>query len=191
MSVLSLPRWSRALGSAFILAVLGASGTPLAAETAVSREYQLKAVFLFNFAQFVKWPPQTFASADEPFQIGILGEDPFDDFLDETVKGEKVDGHPLVIRRYKNAGDIQGCRVLFISRSEARRMVDILASLKGRNILTVADSGDFIENGGVVRFVTEDNKIRFKISLGAAKQAKLTISSQVLRLAQIVGSGKE
>lgn len=191
MPVLSLPRRSRALGAAFVLVVLGTGGTPLIAETAVSREYQLKAVFLFNFAQFVKWPAQTFASADEPFQIGILGDDPFDDFLDETVKGEKVDGHPLVIRRYKNPRDIQGCRVLFICRSEAGRMGDVLSALKGRSILTVADSGDFIEKGGVVRFVTEDNKIHFKISLEAAKLAKLTISSQVLRLAQIAGSGKE
>lgn len=146
---------------------------------------------MFNFAQFVQWPSTVFASADEPFRIGILGDDPFDGFIDETVKGEKVDGHPLIIRRYGSAEEAQGCQILFISRSEAGRMGEILATLKGRNILTVADSGDFIENGGVVRFVTEDEKIHFKISLEAAKLAKLTISSQVLRLAKIAGPGKE
>ncbi len=191
MPVLAFFRRNTALGMGLLLPILLTAGAPLRAEAPVSKEYQVKAVFLFNFAQFVQWPPKSFTSAGDPFYIGILGEDPFDAFLDETVKGEKVDGHPLVIRRYGNVEEATGCQILFISRSEAGRMADILSSLKGRNILTVADSGNFIENGGVVYFVTEGKKIHFKISLEAAKQAKLTISSQVLRLAQIAGPGKE
>jgi YfiR/HmsC-like len=175
-----------------LLAFLAAGGTPVwGAGTAVSEEYRIKAAFLFNFAQFVKWPPGAFRKADSPFCIGILGKDPFDSFLDETVKGETVDGHPLVVRRYPDLKSVGDCQILFISKSEQARMGALLQGLKGRSILTVGDIGGFAEAGGVIRFVTEDNKIHFRINLEAAKDAKLDISSQVLRLAEIVGRDKE
>ena len=175
-----------------VLSALLFSGTPeLQAQTQISREYQVKAVFLFNFAQFVEWPTNALSDTQTPLTIGVLGDDPFDGFLDDTVRGEKVDGHPLVVQRYHNIEDVENCQVLFISRSENKRMEQILADLKGRNILTVGDADGFVKNGGVIRFVTEENKIHFRISLEAAKNAKLTISSKMLRLAEIVAPGKD
>jgi hypothetical protein len=174
-----------------LLALLSAGGPALPASTAVSKEYQVKAVFLFNFAQFVTWPPAVFTSPDEPFRIGVLGDDPFDGFLDETVNGEKVDGHPLVVQRYASPEDVKDCRILFISRSESGRMEDILAGLKDKGVLTVGDTEGFVKSGGIIRFATEGNKIHFKINLEAAKRANLVISSQVLRLAEIVGPGED
>src|SRR5690349_20901076 len=101
MRVLRPPALSKPFGwlrLGLALAVLSWSGgSSLRVLAAISKEYQIKAVFLFNFAQFVKWPSTAFTHANEPFCIGILGDDPFDAFLDETVRGEKIDGHPLVI----------------------------------------------------------------------------------------------
>ncbi len=121
----------------------------------------------------------------------MLGDDPFGAYLDETVKGEKVNGHPLVIQRYRNIRDVKDCQILFISQSESKRLGEILASLKGRNILTVGDFEGFAKNGGVIRFLTENNKIRFRINLESAKAADLTISSKLLRSAEIVATGKD
>lgn len=174
-----------------LLLLVGMGGACLFAEIPVSKEYQVKAVYLFNFAQFVKWPSNAFTRPDEPFCIGILGQDPFDAFLDETVHGEKVDGHPLVIRRCNNAEEAKGCQILFISGSESPRMEAVLGGLKGRNILTVGDTEDFIKDGGIVRFITKGNKIHFRISPEAAKRAKLVISSKVLRLAEIAKPGQD
>lgn len=171
------------------LLLFGALGLP--AQTEISKEYRVKAVFLFNFAQFVAWPTNAFPESQTPLTIGVLGDDPFDAFLDETVQGEKVGGHPLVIQRYRHVEDIQACQILFISRSENNRMEQILADLKGRNILTVGDMEGFSKSGGVIRFVTEENKIHFRINLEAAKNANLTISSKMLRLAEIVEPGKD
>lgn len=109
------------------------------AQTKISREYQVKAAFLFNFTQFVTWPPETFTNTGEPFCIGILGDDPFGAFLDETVRNEKVNGHPLVIQRYHSTEDIKACQILFVSRSESGQVKRILTDIKGRNILTVGD----------------------------------------------------
>ena len=173
-----------------ISAILLSSGLNLSAQPASSREYQVKAVFLFNFAQFVEWPTNAFPEAQTPFVIGVLGEDPFGAYLDETVRGEKVNNRSLVVERYRRAEEIKTCHVLFISRSEVNRLAEILANLKGRNILTVGDAESFAQRGGMIRFVTEKNKLRLKVNLEAAKAANLTISSKLLRSAEIVTPGK-
>ncbi len=174
-----------------ILLILWAGEPRLWAQTAISKEDQIKAVCLFNFAQFVVWPPESFTSPDEPFRIGILGDDPFGTFLDETVQGEKVDNHPLVIQRYSRVEDIKNCQILFVSGSENERLTEIFSALKGRNILTVGDREHFIRGGGMVRFFVEGNKIRLRINPEAAKSAGLTISSKILRLAQLVEPEKD
>src|SRR2546430_1625474 len=97
------PRWwwrhlrARAvLACALILG--GGAMRAAAADGAPSAEYQLKAVFLFNFAQFVEWPAQASTEPDAPLVIGVLGQNPFGSYLDELVRGEKVGPHPLVVR---------------------------------------------------------------------------------------------
>jgi hypothetical protein len=161
------------------------------AQAPTPAEYQLKAVFLFNFAQFVEWPPEAFQGSHAPLIIGVLGEDPFGVYLDETVRGEKVNDRPLVVQRYRRIDEMKACHILFISRSEANQLEPIITSLKGRHILTVGDAVGFAQRGGIIRFVTEKNKIRLRINLEAAKAAHLTISSKLLRPADIVAPGKD
>jgi hypothetical protein len=165
-----------------------ASGLDLPSQSAPAAEYQVKAIFLFNFAQFVDWPSGAFSGAQTPLVIGVLGEDPFGGYLDETVRGERVNNRSLTVQRYRRVDDIKTCHVLFISRSEEGRLEQILASLKARNILTVADAESGARRGVMIRFVTEQNKIRLRINLAAARAANLTISSKLLRLAEIVTS---
>jgi hypothetical protein len=166
------------------------SGSEVLAQTAPSREYQVKAVFLFNFAQFVEWPPAAFAGARSPLVIGILGGDPFGAYLDETVRDEKVSNRPLEIQRYQRVDEIKTCHVLFISRSEANRLEQILVSFKDRHILIVGDGDDFVQRGGMIRLATAQNKIRLIINVDAAKAANLTISSKLLRAAELVTPSK-
>jgi hypothetical protein len=192
VSVLKPRRRQHALRACFLLlALVAAGGFPLSAQTPISKEYQVKAVFLYNFVQFVQWPADTFNSPDQPFCIGILGDDPFGDFMDQTVAGEKINGHPLVIRRYTSLDGADDCQILFISSSETPQMAGLLGALKNKSILTVSDVDGFIKNGGIVRFFTQDNKIHLRINLEAAKSVNLTISSQLLRLADLVDLGKE
>jgi len=172
-------------------AVLLSGGLDSPAETVPPPEYQLKAVFLFNFAQFIEWPPEAFPDAQTPLVIGVLGEDPFGAYLDETVRGETVNNRPLAVQHYRQVEEIKTCHVLFISRSEAYRLEQILASLKGRNILTVGDAVGFARRGGMIRFLIEQNKIRLRINLGAAKDANLVLSSKLLRPAEIIAPGED
>jgi hypothetical protein len=191
----STDRWAdRSLKMLFrtwlvMLALLFAGGLNLPAQT--PREYEVKAAFLYNFVQFVEWPADAFSDAQSPVVIGILGDDPFGASLDDIVRDEKVNNRPLVIRHYQRVEDIKDCQILFISQSENRRLEEILAGLKDRSILTVGDTDGFARRGGMIRFVTENNKIRFRINVKAAKTANLTISSKLLRLAEIVEPGKD
>lgn len=156
------------------------------AQAAVSREYEIKAIFLYNFAQFVDWPPGAFRDENAPVVIGVLGEDPFGTSLDEAVRGETVKGRPLVVRRFSRIEDVTTCHVLFISQSETARLGQIMAALKGRSILTVGDTEEFSRRAGMIRLATENNKVRLRINVDAAKAADLAISSKLLRPAEIV-----
>lgn len=165
-------------------------GLDLPAQAAVSKEYQVKAVFLFNFAQFVKWPAQAFPEAKTPLVIGVLGEDPFGDYLDELVRGEIVNNRSLVVKRYNRVEDIGPCHVLFISQSETHNWRKIFADLNGRNILTVGDIENFVPSGGMIGFASDKGKVRLKIDVETAEASGLTISSKLLRSAEIVTPGK-
>ncbi len=181
-------RWIAAAGIAWSALLLV---SPAIAQPEATREYQIKAVFLFNFAQFVDWPPAAFSDPQAPLIIGVLGDDPFGSFLDQTVRGEKVNARPLVVRRYRAVAEVDTCHILFICGSEAGRLENILASLKGRSVLTVGDMDGFAQRGGMIRFATENNRIRLRVNLAAAKAAQLTLSSKLLRPADIVEPGKD
>jgi hypothetical protein len=165
-------------------------GLALPAESPPVKEYQVKAVFLYNFAQFVQWPAEALPADSSPLVVGILGDDPFNSYLDEVVRGESVNGHPLKVVRYNSLEDVRDCHVLFVSSSETSRLEPILRSLKSRRILTVGEHELFSRLGGMVSFVTKQGKIRFRINLDAVQAADLTVSSKLLRLAEIVGAGK-
>jgi hypothetical protein len=167
-----------------------ADGLTAYGQSAPSREYQVKAVFLFNFTQFVDWPPAAFPEDTSPLVIGVLGDDPFGSYLDEIVKGEQVNNRRLMVRRYKRPEDIRACQVLFISRSEDKNLEKALGALKGTDVLTVSDADAFAARGGMIQLATENGKIRLKINIDAAKASSLTISSKLLRSAEIV-AGKE
>jgi len=171
-----------------LLAAALVAGTTRAA-TAPS-EYQVKAVFLFNFAQFVDWPAEAFPRPDAPFVIGVLGDDPFGHQLDEVVRGETVNKRPLVVERYHSVAEIRDCNILFIGSTESGRLDQILTALKGRSILTVGDADPAGQRGIMIRLVNQNNRIRLRIDVAAAKAGNLTISSKLLRPAEIVGAGQ-
>jgi hypothetical protein len=177
--------WGRAAYGLLLILLFSAAvgkAEPLA-------EYRVKAVFLFNFAQFVEWPPQAFRGPDTPFVIGILGNDPFGAEIDTVVQGETVGQRRLIVERYRNVGELQNCNILYIGRTEIEHLPQILAAVRGRSILTVSDADDADQSGVMIRLLTQHSHIRMQIDVGAAKRDNLTISSKLLRPAEIVNAG--
>jgi hypothetical protein len=151
-------------------------------------EYHVKAAYLFNFGQFVEWPLQAYDSPSAPFVIGVVGDDPFGKILDEVIAGESLGGHPLVVRRFRSPKDISACNILFIGRSEAARLEETLKVLHGRSVLTVTDIAGAEHRGANIALVNENNRIRMRINVAAAKANNLVISSKLLRPAEVVGN---
>jgi hypothetical protein len=177
-------------------------GPKAQADPATSLEYQVKAAFLYNFLQFVDWPEEESADSNEPITIGIIGKDPFGDAF-ESIKDKKVKGgRGVIIKRFKSFEDLKKstekdkpesdqetetltkCHLLFICSSEQKNLKEIIDLLKDHSVLTVADMQGFLESGGIVNFVIEENKVGFEINIAAAEHAKLKIRSQLLRLAK-------
>jgi hypothetical protein len=160
-----------------------------ARDSSDSSEYLIKAGFIFNFAKFVEWPTTAFAQPDSPIVIGILGTDPFGTIIDQIVQDKKVGARGFVVKRLKwgsDVKDLRDCKILFVSASEKAHMDELLQMVKGLPVLTVGETPGFAERGGVIRFVLEDNRVRFEVNVEAAHQAELTISSRLLTLARII-----
>lgn len=151
-----------------------------------SREYDLKAVFLYNLASFVTWPKDAFVDPREPFVIGVLGNDPFGALLDEVVEDEYVVQHPFLVRRYTRVSDIATCHLLFVCSSESRRVDQVLRHIRGTPILTVAEFPEFLEAGGMVRLAMEQSHLELYINPRAMTAASLEVSSKLLEVAHVV-----
>ena len=149
-------------------------------------EYQVKAVFLFNFTHFVEWPPQAFATSGEPFVIGILGDDPFGTRIDDVIRNERIGEHPLVVRRFRRAEEIGDCQMLFIGRDASAGFGQLAAGLSHRPVLVVSEIEGSAEHGAMIQFVTESSHVRLRINADAARGAGLVISSKLLHLAEVV-----
>jgi len=154
-------------------------------------EYQVKAAFLYNFAKFVEWPPDTFKTARDPITICVLGPNPFGNALEEAVTGKTVEGRSFAVRPLVDPGPGCNCQILFVSSAERKRLRSLEAALKKAAILTVGEAQDFASNGGVINFKLENGRVRLEVNLDAAEQARLRISSKLLSLAEIVRSEKQ
>jgi hypothetical protein len=153
---------------------------------AAPTDHHVKAVFMFNFAQFVEWPSRAFTNESSPLVIGIVGEDPFGPILDQAVKDEVARGRKIIIHRFSPDENPADCQVLFISRSEADRVGALLQSLKGLPILTVSEVDKFCEQGGMINFVRQDQNVRLEINRPATEAAGLKINARLLGLARLV-----
>ena len=149
-------------------------------------EYQVKAAYLLDFGKFVTWPAAAAPKNSEAFSICVLGDDPFGPILDNTVRGEKINGKPVTARRVRTIQQATGCHVLFVSDSGERLSRKTISALNKSGMLTVSDAHGFWENGGIIQFVYSGNRIRFEVNLDAAREAGITLSSELLKVARAV-----
>ena len=173
----------------FILLTLPVSNF-MADDTSPSLEYQIKAGFTCKFVKFVKWPMEVFPEKGTPFTIGILGKDPFGSVMDEAIKDLTIKKRKFAVKRYNDVNGLEFCHILFIARSERERLDKIITQLHESPTLTVSEMDGFCQQGGMINYVIKYNKVRFEVNVEAAREAGLEISTQFLRLADIVESNQ-
>jgi hypothetical protein len=172
------------LRSTFIVVAMSVGGgvVPIRSEEGL-QESDAKATFVFHLTQFVTWPE---LPAGAPFKIGILGPDPFGSILARLVDGEKAAGRPVAIERSSSVASLTDCQLVYVSPGAQESVPRIAAALRGRPVLIVGESNDFLPLGGMVRlFRTPERKLRLQIDLGNVQAVGLRMSSQLLRVADV------
>ena len=173
-----------------VLLILLVGGRPILGQGNAASEYEVKAAFLYHFSQFVDWPEGTFKEAKSPIVYCTLGEDPFHGALEASLSGKAVGERALRVQHFKQLEEIRGCQILFIGEGKQKRAASLATQLQGNPVLTVGESEHFIQEGGMIGFLFEENKIRFEVNLDAAEHAKLKLSSRLLGLAKRVIGGR-
>ena len=169
------------------MACLAVLCLPLAEGAGPPNEYALKSVFLYNFCHFIDWPQSAFSGPDDPLVIGVVGDDPFGNLLSEAVRGESYRTHPIKVEHYRSVKDIRKCHMLFIPRSENGHLEQILAAISVEGVLTVGETDDFIDRGGMITLPTDRNRVHLRMSQSALRAANLNVSSKLLRVADLKG----
>lgn len=179
MATAGLDRTRRAV----LLALVGVivSGSPGKTQVSAS-ESAVKATYLYKFAPFVRWPASAFPSPTSPFHLCVVGNDPFGRVLEQAVSGQRLDGHPMAVRRLRSAESAAGCHILYFGDAASRSSADTLRTLKGAPVLTVSDQSRAVQ-GAIIQFIVMNGRVRFDIDTSAAAANGVTISSKLLSLA--------
>ena len=149
-------------------------------------EYQVKAAYLLNFLKFVEWPGTEPADPRGKWVIGFIGNSPVGAALALLAEEKSVGGHELLVKKFRVTDNLRECNILFVSASEEKHLPTILHGLEGSSVLTVADLDNFIVRGGMIQLLTEGDRVRVNIDLGATSRAHLKVSSKLLALAEAV-----
>jgi hypothetical protein len=166
-----------ALGAAVMLVQ-----PPLSAQRPGADEDGVKAAFLYNFTKFIDWPSSAF-TASSPFVVCAYADAGFRKKLEEILQGEQVRGRPISIAAGE-VEDARSCHLLYVSKDAMARQARILAPLHQTPVLSVGEGRPFLEQGGLIAFVLENNRVRFAVNKRGMDAAGLTISSQLLRVAR-------
>jgi len=191
MALLAIPgapaRGKGRFNVAVVAAILCAFAVACSVSAQVFREYDLKALFLYNFPQFVEWPPESFPDAETPLVLSIVGKDRVGKALDELTRNETGKRRKMTISRVRDLAEALNCHIVFIDKSEAVSLKQILDKFHGKPVLTVSDMDGFTARGGMIQFITDakEKRIRLRINVAAVKAANLSISSKLLKLAEI------
>jgi hypothetical protein len=149
----------------------------LAPARAATREYEIKAGFIYNFFRFIEWP-----TPGQSWTVGILGSDPFEGGL-RDFEARPVAGKTITIKKVTGSADAKGCDVVYVGPSESTRLNSLLNSLKGSPVLTISDLPQFADKGGAIGLTTESNRVRFIVNIDTLKQGKMRANARFLQLA--------
>jgi len=154
-------------------------------------DYKVKAAYLYQFTKFTQWPDGLFLNAETPIRICVLGRNPFGSSLD-NFSSRTSQNRGLLIEYLPSLQSITSCHVVFISRSEEKRLTQILQRIENSPVLTVSDMEGFVYRGGIIGFVPKRRKVGIEINVSASRAAGAKLSSKLLEVATLVqGNYKE
>jgi hypothetical protein len=178
--VLSLKGSFRLLGLVVQILFFGTA----AGHGATASQTEVKAAFLYNFAKFVEWPAEAFSSETAPIQLGVFGDEDFAAKLGSLLNDKKAHGRFFDVKVFSNPQEAKNFQMVFVAASEAKRAAQVLEAARKSPVLTIGESEQFLDSGGMINFVFEEAQLRFEVNPESADKAKIEISSKLLRLAK-------
>jgi hypothetical protein len=159
---------------------------PFQAQTSASPEYHAKAHFLSKFPIFVEWPESALPPEHAPFLICVFGDFSFGTSLAEKTRGASIRERRVEIHWVRKEQELKSCQILFVSRSEQKRYSHVLETVRSQGVLTVGETAEFLDAGGIVSFTMQQETLQFDVNLDGANRVHLRISSHMLALARRV-----
>jgi hypothetical protein len=152
----------------------------------VATEYQVKAAYVYNFTKFIEWPRDDAAQGNSPLRLCVLDDKQFELTLRDVVNGKSVGPHPVTVMQVHAAGQARNCSILFISSSHSKEAARVVEELKDTSVVTVGEMEGFMEAGGMINFVLDNDRVHFQVNERAAEHAGLHVSSRLLNVAKQV-----
>lgn len=151
------------------------------ASYADTKNYQVKAVFLFKFFKYITWPDGT-----DYKTICVYGANPFGTTLDYIIKNKFSNAGYKV--RYVNSGaSLERCNIIFINESSTSNLQQTLGKLQAhKGILTVSDANGFARLGGGIEFVDNPTKIGLLLNTDAFNSMGLSASSKLMKVVETI-----
>lgn len=185
----ALQRWQLVL--LFLLIPFSGYSQAASAGDELQRINAIKAAFVLNIARFVTWPQEIFSSDDDPIHLCVYRDAVYGNVM-KNIDGKTIGHRRLHLSTVQHLETGQGCEVLLIPSSTSS---EFSAELKGKltqPLLTIADQTEsddnkMSRNGIIVTLVRQGSRIAFEIDPWQAKHAHLHMSSELLKLAKIVG----
>jgi len=175
------------LAAGMAVAAPVAPAAAAAAQPSAPSQLDVQAVYLFDFAKFVRWPE---GAEHSTLTICIAGQKGYVDALTRLVKGEHIDSRPLAVRAIQTPADVTGCDILFLGILVKDQEAALLAAATGKPVLTVSDIPGFLEDGGIIQFLVIDKRVRFSVDLHSATHSGIGLSSELLKVAvKVNGAG--
>lgn len=179
-------RASRLLPRALLVALTFVAAAACASATyAQSREYNVKAAYIYNFARYVTWPE---VDSEPDFVIGVMGGNPFGNALHKIAVKKTVRGKRIRIREFRSLADYVDCDILFAAQTlDSSALAAITRQTDNRPVLVVAESKGFCESGGTVNFSrTAEGTVGIEINIDALQRRNLRVDAKLLKLARII-----
>jgi len=149
-------------------------------------EARLKSAFLYKFIHYAEWPSESLGAVGDPISICVLGHDALAQELEATVQGRTSHERPVVVRRVADSGEVGGCHVLFVGAMDSAGLEEVIGRVSAQPTLTVGDAEGFTRRGGMIHFTRRGVRLGFEINRAAVRRAGLDLSSQLLKLAELV-----
>ncbi|MES9992874.1 MAG: YfiR family protein [Candidatus Thiodiazotropha sp.] len=166
----------------FTLALLCSIASSAYCDEQQSEENLVKAVFIYNFAKFTRWPADTWAMNEAVLRICAVGDDEMVGALAQ-LNGKKVREHPVIVEPKGVTNNLHTCHLIYLARSRHDLTQVTTDHINSKPILTVSEIKDFSKQGGMIELYTINGKVRFKINLQTTRDAGLDLSSRLLKLA--------